>query len=426
MSRRAMRASATLALFALIALLLSACVDEPTPTITPTFVPPSVTPLPETSTPAPTPTVPFPTGQPLTLVTYRHRSGVFTIPRPADWDVVDDSTDQRLLVRFIPPVGFGSRLTVDVTSPGPLTVDQMHGEAESYIARNYVSNTAYHEISRGDLPDGRFEVRFAYNDGRGAIGTETLLIQQAGSFFVAVRIFVSDADQPSLGALADSVAAGITVDPKANWGSSVGAINPAELLILDTTLWPANSDHTYYFGDVYNASPSAIANVQVKITLCDSQGAVTSQLTQSGLVKQMVKGGKVPFMFTLDKPQKGITVCSQSATADPAKADPTYTTSLAVQINSKLRGGFVVSLDGTVGNPNLVPVRNLHLVVVVYDVNGTIVGLTEITSPSGLLFQPGQKLPVKYTFETLAGKPDKVVSLIEAEVVPPTNPSLNP
>jgi hypothetical protein len=72
------------------------------------------------------------------------------------------------------------------------------------------------------------------------------------------------------------------------------------------------------------------------------------------------------------------------------------------------------------------PVKDIHLVVVIYDAQGIIVGLTEVTSPAEQLFQPGQSLPVKYVFETLADRPDHMLTLIEAETVPPTSPSLNP
>jgi hypothetical protein len=140
----------------------------------------------------------------------------------------------------------------------------------------------------------------------------------------------------------------------------------------------------------------------------------------------MDAGGRVPFVFIFDKPQQGINVCQQSVTADPARPDTTYTTNLGVDVTNRPRGGFVLSVEGKITNPNLMPVRNIHLVVVVYDAKGVIVGITEVTSPAGQLFQPGTSLPVKYTFETLADKPDHMLTLVEAEIVPPTSPSLNP
>ena len=41
-----------------------------------------------------------------------------------------------------------------------------------------------------------------------------------------------------------------------------------------------------------------------------------------------------------------------------------------------------MNVDGSVTNVTLMPVKDIHLVVVIYDAQGIIVGLTEITSPA--------------------------------------------
>jgi hypothetical protein len=206
----------------------------------------------------------------------------------------------------------------------------------------------------------------------------------------------------------------------------VGAINPAELLIVNTQLWQVRSDRAYYYGEVYNASPSTIANVVVKISVCDQAGAVLSEVTQPATLKQMVKGGTDPFVFTFEKPPRGINVCAQSATADPARADPSYTTSLTIEVTNRPQGGFALAVERKITNPGLLPVKDIHVVIVVYDAKNIVIGLTEITSNPDVQYQPGQSVTLKYTFDTLAGKPDHVTTLVEAAIVAPTNPSLNP
>src|SRR5262245_55286093 len=63
----------------------------------------------------------LPTPVPLFVSAYRHRSGVFAINQPEQWEVLDSSTPLRLFVRMLPPMGYGSRITINVTNEGPLT-----------------------------------------------------------------------------------------------------------------------------------------------------------------------------------------------------------------------------------------------------------------------------------------------------------------
>ena len=118
-----------------VAGVLVACVEEPPPPDTPTPTTPPVV----TATPEVTPTT-VSVVAPAELVTFRHKTGVFSISQPEDWEVIDESTDQRLSVRFIPPPGFGSRVTLDVTNEGVLTAEQLHQQAEGFVAP-YVSAT---------------------------------------------------------------------------------------------------------------------------------------------------------------------------------------------------------------------------------------------------------------------------------------------
>src|SRR5262245_11026828 len=85
---------------------LTPTLDAATPTLEPT-VAPSLT---------PTPTI-----IPIAFTQFRHKSGVFGLSIPEGWEMLDSSTEQRLQIRFIPPPGFGSRVTVEATNTGILT-----------------------------------------------------------------------------------------------------------------------------------------------------------------------------------------------------------------------------------------------------------------------------------------------------------------
>src|SRR5574341_184095 len=267
------RAKSLLAIL-MLALVGAGCVEE-------TGSPPeglsTAPPVLPTATPPPTP---IPTEPTRDFASFSHRSGVFSMVYPIDWEVVDHSTDRELLVIFNPPIGFGSRVTVSVTNEGQLTPEEMRQRAASFLTLNFENQPHYVEISRADLPDGRFQLIYAYDDGLGGIGQETVTFQQVGPFFVTLRIFLSQDDIYQLSSTLEAMALSLTIDPQAAWGSEVASINPAELLLINTHIWQDRSGLTYFMGEVYNASPSDITDIEIRATICDVSGIVLTEETE--------------------------------------------------------------------------------------------------------------------------------------------------
>ena len=403
-----------------ITLLVAGCVEVPPPEDTPT---PTTTPEVTVATET-TPTMAAVVA-PLDLVTYRHKTGVFSISQPADWEVIDSSTDRQLSVRFIPPPGFGSRVMLEVTNEGVLDQDQLHQKAESFIALTFGANESYHEAGRSDLPDGRIQGVYDYDDRRGGRGTETVTFQGVGPFLVVLRVFMAAPDEASLRPTLERIASSLIIDPQAPWGTSVAAINPAELIINNTYLWTSGSI-TYYMGEVYNASPAAAMNVEVQVTLCDSSGVALAPLITPLTLKVLDRGGSLPFMISAERLPRGVDVCSEQATGVPAPPDPYYTTALGLTVEPFINTRGRLELNGQAANPGLDAIKNLHVVMIVYNELNQVVGLGTLDSDAEVLLLPGQAWPIHYTFEVLGGKADHYVTLGEAQVVPDSNPSLSP
>lgn len=407
------------------AIALAGC--EPEPTVAPpgaigtqsAAILPTVTPI----QPTPSPTA---TEIPREFISYYHRSGVFAIAYPSDWEAVDGSTDQRLLVRFDPPIGFGSRVTIDITNDGQLTPPQVLDRLESYIQLNYSGNPAYSQISQDTLADGRIQAVFMYDDGRGGKGRETLTIQQTGPYFVALRIFLADSDAHSLSATLNTMAASLMVDPQAAWGSQVAAINPAELLVINTLLWQDRTGGTHYTGEVYNASPSDASNVQVRVALCDKNGIVLTEVTGDAALKVVPKGAAIPFSIIIEGMPRGTTVCSEQASGEPAHPDPNYTTALTLESSSKYIPRSPLAVEGRVSNPGLVAVTNIQVVIAVYDSQGRVIAFATPDLGIGLRLEPGQSQPFDFTFLNMGGQPDHFALFVEAEIASTASPSLNP
>ncbi len=411
----------------LSAVLLAACAPPPTAVApgaalpTPAPVLPTATPLPPTLAPTPPPTP-----LPLDVTAYWHPSGVFAMNLPDRWEVLDESTDQRLLVRLLPPPGYGSRVTVDITHEGPLTAQQTRELAESYIRLHYEQVPGYREVSRADLPDGRLQVVFLYDDLQGAIGRETLIVQQVGPYFAALRLFLSDRDIGSLGLALDGLAASILVDPLAGWGTVVAAINPAELLIDHTLLWRDRQGVTYLGGELYNASPADITDVQVAATLCDEAGIVVSEVAAPTALFIVPRESATPFGLSVENLPADLTICSLQASARPAAPDPGYTTAAVldaqVQYNQWRRD---LKFSGPLTNIGLVPIDRIEVTLVVYDATDQVIAYQHLPLDSTLRLEPGQSTAFESVIPVLGGAPDHVVTLVQARYVQQQNYSLN-
>lgn len=406
-----------------IAGALGGCEPEPT------AAPPSAIGTPAilaTATPLSFTPSPVPANVDREFATYRDRSGVFAIAYPSDWEIVDASTDRRLLVRFDPPLGYGSRVTVDVTNEGQLSPQQVLERLQSYVQLNYAANAAYSQIGQDLLADGRLQAVFLYNDSKGGKGQETLTAQLVGPYFVVLRIFVSDSDQQMLTTALSSMAASMMVDPQAAWGSQVAAINPAELLMINKLLWQDRSKVTHYTGEVYNASPSDAGNIQIRIAICDKNGIVLKEVTGETALKIISKGATIPFSFLVEGLPTGVTICSEQITAQPARTDPIYTTALALESGARLNPRRQLMVEGTVTNPGLTVVMNVRVAIAIYDKNGTVIGFARPDLGAGLRLEPGMSQPFDFTFVNLGGTADHYVAFVEAETTATGASSLSP
>jgi len=413
-----------------LSLLLTACaglLPTPTPIATPEgqSLPVEAPTLAPSTTPAPATSIP--TEVPRDYRIYQHVSGVFGMTIPSDWEALDASNDQRLLVRYIPPVGYGSRVTVDVTNEGPLPPYEVQALAESYVHLNFTgSDKGYTEIDRSELPDGRLQFVFLYDDGRGAEGRETLYIRQVGPYFSALRVFLSDKDTFYLSQALDTMTASFAVDPLAVWGTAVAAINPAELLVTNSLLWRDKDGGTHFTGEVYNASPASITNISVRVAFCTETGIVQNEITRAPALRVVKSGRSSPFGFTVENLPEGITVCAQQVNADPAPPMPMYTTALSIEPSARLNSAREIELSGTLANPGLSPVTNVDAILVVYNAEGQVIGQDTISFGPDVTLAPGESRPFDYTFPALGGEGERFVVLAQADVVVSYNPSLAP
>lgn len=414
------RQKCTVIILLAFSLLLTACID--TAPSDPLELTLTAGPILPTVTPRPTATL---TPVPVDYKVYTHRTGVFNIAYPSTWEVLDSSTDTQLNIRLLPPAGFGSRVTVEITNAGDQAAENTPGRAESYIFATYGQNSAYTEASRTVLPDGRLQAIFQYQDGQGGKGTETLILQQAGVFFVALRTFLAASDPASQSTTLDTIAASLNVNATAAWGNSIAAINPAEVLLINTNLWQDRAGNTYYMGELYNASPSTITDVQVSISLCDSNGIVVTETTAPAGLRTLGQGGTIPFSITLKGVPRGSGICDQKVLARPVAPDADYTTKLEMQVSSTRNRRNQLVLRCNLLNPGLSPLRRIHLVAAVYDDSGKVIGYDTYDSPPYNQLGPGQATAIDLTIPALNGKADHFVVLVEAEISHVISPLLS-
>jgi hypothetical protein len=216
------------------------------------------------------------------------------------------------------------------------------------------------------------------------------------------------------------------VDSQAAWGSQVAAINPAELLMINKLLWQDKSKGTHYTGEVYNASPSDAGNIEIRAAVCDKNGIVLKEVTGEAALKVIPKGATIPFSIVIEGMPGGVTICSEQITAEPARADPTYTTALAVESSAKLNPRRQLVVQGKVSNPGLTVVINIRVVIAVYNKEGTVIGFAIPDLGAGLRLEPGLSQPFDFTFVNLGGQADHYAAFVEAETTEVGASSLKP
>ncbi len=390
---------------------------ESTPTPEPVIPTPQV----EQSEPPPS----APTEAVRTFITYRHPSGVFALNIPVDWEVVDETSEQQIRARFMPPPGYGSRLLVEVTHEGPQPPEAVRQMAEGYILLNYTPNPAYHEIERGELSDGRLRYVFRYSDGMGGAGLETLVIQQIGPYFTALRLFLSNTDTYTLSTALEAAVASFTADPLALWGVPVAAINPAELLIANAALWQMGT-FTYYTGELINASPSTISDAQVRVAFCNSAGIVLAEVLQPVALDYVARGASSPFAVQVENLGRDVRICIEQGSARPAASDPNYFTGFGLDISLQTgRRGELIA-QGRLTNPALSPASDIEIVITIYDADGRAIGVGRVVFGSTLLLPPGASQEFVYTFDALGGEARRYQVVAQGRLIDLTRSSLLP
>jgi hypothetical protein len=415
-----------LLLVSLMAVALAGCAAaEPPAATTGITLPPQDQPTARLADTPSAPT-PVPTQAAREMRLYEHRSGVFDLSLPAGWLPVDQSNGTRLLVAFVPPAGYGSRVTVDVTNEGPLAPDAVQMLAGSYIHLNFESSPAYTEISRTDLSDGRLQVVYLYEDGLGAAGRETLVVRQVGPYFTALRIFLSETDTYLLSDALDAIAASFLVDPLAIWGSEAAAVEPAALQLRGTSLWRDADGLTYFMGEVVNSSGRDLVDVQVRVALCDEAGIVLADVTQPAALTRVAAEGSSPFAAALPDLPEELSVCGQGVTAAPAEPDPRYTSTLLLDASAGYDTSRRLVIRGSVTNPGLASVTEVEIFLLVYDATDRLVGFQPAEYDPDLVLAPGASDVFEHTFPELGGTAERFVALAQARVISARSPSLLP
>ncbi len=418
--------SLRLILLAMLAVfLLSAC-GSASPTD-----PAALTLAPATTATADLTLTPLPEGLPTSAIParelrlYSHASGVFYLSIPEGWEIVDESDVLTLRLRFIPPPGYGSRMSLTITNVGPLVPDAQRALADSRIADIFESDPRYSAISRTDDGVGRFIATADYNDGAGGTGQETMVLQQVGPFFAVERAFLADTDQSLLGDILRQSAESLYIDPLAIWGSRAVGINPAELLITNDRVWMAG-DTTIYAGDVFNGSSYAISGIQVHAAFCSAAGAVRREVIEDAIVTDAGPGERVPFYIMAEDLPRNLTVCISQVTAEPAIDDPLAAHSLTttLSLGQDERGDTAVL--GQIINQELVPVVGVVLSVVLYDSEGLVAGYGQFALDPAEVLMPGAVSDFIITFDDLAAAPASYTAYTAARRYDPADPSLVP
>lgn len=386
--------------------------------------PPTESPRPApTETPAPTA---VPTEAQREFRVSQGPAGVFSLNVPADWERLDESSADRLLVRYLPPAGYGSRVTVEVTNEGPQTPEQVRALAESFVRLHYGTDPAYEALSREETQDGALVFTFAYDDGLGAAGQETLTTRQVGPYFAALRVLLADADEHRLGQALDAVAASFRVDALAQWSSSIAAVNPAALSIDNAALWRSEDDvwGTVYSGEVRNAAESPVTDVEVRVVLCDARGVVMGEFSGQAGLEIVEPGAAAPFALHLGDVAAGLEVCSVSASAVPAPPASPHTTALQVQADAGLEGRERFVVQGQVTNPGLAAVGDVRVLMAAYNEEGQLIGFETTPLGADVVLQPGASAPFSHTFTALGGEASRLQAQAQGRTLDERNPSL--
>jgi len=176
-----------------------------------------------------------------------------------------------------------------------------------------------------------------------------------------------------------------------------------------------------------NASPADISGAQIAVSFCDKTGVVISQMTQPLDVHIITKGTVAPWGIAVKDLPDGVTVCSQGASAQPAKPDPNYTTAAVLNAAvSYQQWRRDLTVEGPITNLGLARVMRIEVIIVAYDVDNRVIGYLRTPLDSTQPLDPGQSIPFSVVIPALGGQPHHMTTMVQAQVVSNANPSLAP
>lgn len=246
---------------------------------------PTATPLPSTDDeggpnagPTVAPTVAVNPDVQRIFFTYQHPTSVFNVSIPETWSVGDDTTDERIQVELEPPLGFASRVTVDIVRESDLTPEELAALQDGYVEQRYSGDDNYTEINRADQPDGTLQVTLLYNNPAGASGRETVYLRLAGPYFSALRIFVSDNEAAAMSEVMERIADSFTLNPTARWGEpEVPQIGPQDLAVEGLNGWSDAPGNYHIAGRIRNTWVEDVGFLALSAGVCDANGVVLEE-----------------------------------------------------------------------------------------------------------------------------------------------------
>jgi hypothetical protein len=369
-----------------------------TPTPSPVGVP--------ANTPAPSPTVSY--------VAYQHPTGVFALNVPVSWRAVDETTVERILVNIEPPLGYGSRIMVDITHEGALTPDEVEQIIEGYLRLRYADDPAYTEINRTRLPDGRLQVTYLYDDRAGVTGRETVYLQQVGPYFSALRVFLTDDEALTFGSVVEAMVAGYVVDPLAGWSGQASGLGADELRLLNTMTWQRENGVIVVQGEVYNDTESAVEEVIVEAAACNPDGVVLAEMSAQVPNRVLPPGGFAPFSLAFEGVPDFASTCVMRANGSPAGTPAPDQANLQLERTANFNEKGQLVVQGTLTNVGEWVAIDIQVIIAVYDKDNRVIGVG-VVSPDDLRLESGQSGAFDYTFKELGGEADHFVTWVQAE-----------
>jgi hypothetical protein len=170
-----------------------------------------------------------------------------------------------------------------------------------------------------------------------------------------------------------------------------------------------------------------VTAVQVRVAFCDSGGIVLAEITQAVGLKLIPRDSSGAFGLAIDDLPEGVVICSEQPSAEPARADPSYTTALALDARvSYHQWRRDLTFEGPITNFGLSPVDGVQVILVAYDAENRVIGYAEAPLDATVILLPGQPHDFSAVIPVLGGQPDHVVTLVEAHVQASDSHSLAP